>query len=219
MPRDSSATKARIIEAAFREFAAHGLAGARVDRIAEKAHANKRAIYDYFGDKEQLFDATLVEIFARGTENIPRVWDDLPAMAGHIYDYWTADPDRMRIRLWRQLERPQALNGEIEAYRKRIEEMSASRPRDSRLSAVEVYALIWALHFTWCLAPPALTLIQGERKSVEAVHKARRKAVVEAVRRLEADRLPCRRPVARALPAAEPTSSRTPWPGYRCRLR
>jgi AcrR family transcriptional regulator len=129
MSKDSAATKARIMEAAFREFAAHGLAGARVDRIAENAQANKRAIYDYFGDKEQLFERTLLEVFTRGTEDIPRLWDDLPEMAGHIYDYWAADPDRMRLRLWRQLERPQALDGEIEAYRRSIDEMTAARVR------------------------------------------------------------------------------------------
>ena len=55
MPRDSNATKARLLDAAFAEFAAYGIAGARVDRIAEAAGANKRLIYVYFGNKEQLF--------------------------------------------------------------------------------------------------------------------------------------------------------------------
>ena len=39
--RDAEATKARILEAATAEFAAHGIAGARVDRIAASAGANK----------------------------------------------------------------------------------------------------------------------------------------------------------------------------------
>ena len=57
--RDASATKARILDAAKREFAKKGLAGARVDVIAEKAKANKRMIYHYFGSKEVLFQTTL----------------------------------------------------------------------------------------------------------------------------------------------------------------
>ena len=57
--RDAGATKARILEAAKREFAKNGLAGARVDVIAEKAKANKRMIYHYFGSKEVLFQTTL----------------------------------------------------------------------------------------------------------------------------------------------------------------
>ena len=53
--RDAEATKARIFEAATAEFAAHGIAGARVDRIAQNAKANKQLIYAYFGDKQKLF--------------------------------------------------------------------------------------------------------------------------------------------------------------------
>lgn len=58
--RDAEATKARILDAAKREFAKNGLGGARVDVIAEKARANKRMIYHYFNSKEGLFQ-TIVE--------------------------------------------------------------------------------------------------------------------------------------------------------------
>jgi len=57
--RDAEATRARILDAAKKEFARNGLAGARVDVIAEKAHANKRMIYHYFGSKEGLFQTIL----------------------------------------------------------------------------------------------------------------------------------------------------------------
>jgi len=57
--RDAEATKARILDAAKREFAKNGLGGARVDVIAEKAKANKRMIYHYFGSKEGLFQTVL----------------------------------------------------------------------------------------------------------------------------------------------------------------
>src|SRR5690349_22775956 len=52
-------TRERILSAATAEFARHGLAGARVDRIAERAGANKRMLYHYFGAKEDLFLAAL----------------------------------------------------------------------------------------------------------------------------------------------------------------
>jgi AcrR family transcriptional regulator len=61
--RDAEATKARIMAAAKREFAKTGLGGARVDVIAEKAKANKRMIYHYFGSKEGLFQAVLEEAY------------------------------------------------------------------------------------------------------------------------------------------------------------
>jgi len=45
--------------AAFKEFAAKGFAGARVDTIARRASINKRMLYHYFGDKEALFREVL----------------------------------------------------------------------------------------------------------------------------------------------------------------
>jgi AcrR family transcriptional regulator len=57
--RDAEATKARILDAAKKEFSKNGLGGARVDLISEKAQANKRMIYHYFGSKEGLFQTVL----------------------------------------------------------------------------------------------------------------------------------------------------------------
>ena len=62
--RDPERTRARILDAATREFARYGLGGARVDRIAERAGANKRMLYYYFGDKDGLFLAALEERYA-----------------------------------------------------------------------------------------------------------------------------------------------------------
>jgi AcrR family transcriptional regulator len=53
--RDAEATQKRILDAAKAEFAANGFGGARVDEIAERAQANKRMIYHYFGSKQDLF--------------------------------------------------------------------------------------------------------------------------------------------------------------------
>lgn len=57
--RDSDATRLRILNAAKVEFAKLGLAGARIDSIALRAKSNKRMIYEYFGNKEGLFEAVL----------------------------------------------------------------------------------------------------------------------------------------------------------------
>ncbi|MCV2870338.1 TetR family transcriptional regulator [Defluviimonas sp. WL0002] len=62
-PRDAEATKARILSAAKKEFAKNGLGGARVDIIANQAKANKRMIYHYFGNKEDLFQTVLEEAY------------------------------------------------------------------------------------------------------------------------------------------------------------
>ena len=57
--RDPERTRQRILAAATDEFARYGLGGARVDRIARRAGANKRMLYYYFGDKDRLFLAAL----------------------------------------------------------------------------------------------------------------------------------------------------------------
>ena len=62
--RDSSATRARILSAAKVEFAKKGLGGARVDDIAARSKTNKRMMYHYFGNKEELFRITLEEAYA-----------------------------------------------------------------------------------------------------------------------------------------------------------
>jgi AcrR family transcriptional regulator len=62
--RDPARTRSRILDAATVEFARYGLGGARVDRIAERAGANKRMLYYYFGSKEALFLAALEESYA-----------------------------------------------------------------------------------------------------------------------------------------------------------
>ncbi|HWV89673.1 MAG TPA: TetR/AcrR family transcriptional regulator [Burkholderiales bacterium] len=62
--RDPERTKARILAAATAEFARYGLGGARVDRIAARAGANKRMLYYYFRDKDNLFLAALEARYA-----------------------------------------------------------------------------------------------------------------------------------------------------------
>jgi AcrR family transcriptional regulator len=57
--RTPEQSRARIIEAATEEFAAHGLAGARVERIARRARVNKQLLYHHYGDKKQLFGEVL----------------------------------------------------------------------------------------------------------------------------------------------------------------
>ena len=64
MAYDPDETRRRILGAATDEFAAHGLAGARVDRIAAAAGCSKERLYAHFGDKESLFTTVLNHSFA-----------------------------------------------------------------------------------------------------------------------------------------------------------
>ena len=102
--RDADATKARILDAAKQEFAKLGLGGARVDVIADKARANKRMIYHYFGSKETLFKVVLEEAYLNiRTAEQQLQLDQLPPRDALIklvrftWDYYLDNPEFIRL--------------------------------------------------------------------------------------------------------------------------
>ncbi len=97
--RNPEATKRSILEAAIKEFSTYGLGGARVDRIAERADANKRMLYHYFGNKDDLFLAALEKTYADirsaeqalQLENIDPV-DSIRRLVLFTWDYYEENP-------------------------------------------------------------------------------------------------------------------------------
>ncbi len=66
--RDAAATKATILDAALKEFAELGLAGARMDEIARVAGVNKALLYYYFESKEHLYEGVIEQMFVVMTD-------------------------------------------------------------------------------------------------------------------------------------------------------
>ena len=103
--RDAEATQKRILDAARKEFAAKGIAGARVDEIARRARTNKRMIYYYFGSKEGLFREILRRKLADSTSRLrapverPHGERLAERQATHL-----EDPDYIRLLMWEALE-------------------------------------------------------------------------------------------------------------------
>jgi AcrR family transcriptional regulator len=62
--RDREATRGRILKAATTEFSRFGFAGARGERIAQRARSSERMLYYYFGSKEGLFRAALEAVYS-----------------------------------------------------------------------------------------------------------------------------------------------------------
>jgi AcrR family transcriptional regulator len=98
-------TRQRILDAATEEFAARGIAGARVDRIAEASGMSKPMLYAHFGGKDRLFDAVFAEHVIANGDRVPFTADDLPGYAAHLYDDYLADPALARLVMWKRLER------------------------------------------------------------------------------------------------------------------
>ena len=177
-------TRERILEAAYREFATHGLAGARVDRIAENAKANKRALYSYFGNKEDLFDTVFVSKLVDGATVVAANWDDLADYAGRLFDFFDADHDRARLNAWRQLERPEPSPAEMKIYEGIIADLRSGRGGDSLFDEASLFAIIYSIHHAWMLAPSALWKVTQRAETEDLERTRRRQAAVEAVRRI-----------------------------------
>src|SRR5580658_2101446 len=62
-------TRKAILNAAIREFSAHGLSGARTEAIAESAGANKALLYYYFKSKKGLYEAAIAEVSVKVVED------------------------------------------------------------------------------------------------------------------------------------------------------
>jgi len=100
----AEATRQRILDAAFAEFSTHGIAGARVDRIAKAAACNKNLIYIYFGSKEGLFEETMRHRLTLIYEDHPLTPENLPDFAGKTFDFAMANPDVIRLLVWTKLD-------------------------------------------------------------------------------------------------------------------
>lgn len=136
MTRDADATRARLLSAARQEFSEYGIAGARVERIAVQAGSSKAQIYNYFGNKEQLFDAVFASIVDQVLSEIPLDVDDLPGYAARLSEGYDQHPDVLRLVTWQRLERsgelPLAVA--VESTRAKVEQI-ASAQADGRVSS------------------------------------------------------------------------------------
>lgn len=113
---DPERTRADILEIATREFAEKGLAGARVDLIAEAMRTSKRMIYYYFGSKEGLYVAVLEREYQRIREaeaqlhlDDLRPEDALRKLVASTVDYHLAQPDFTRLVMTENIHRGEYL--------------------------------------------------------------------------------------------------------------
>jgi AcrR family transcriptional regulator len=113
---DPERTMADIIEVATHEFSEKGLAGARIDVIAEAMRTSKRMIYYYFGSKEGLYIAVLEEAYRRirtietelHLEDLAPE-DALRKLVGFTVDYQLANPDFIRLVMTENIHRGEYL--------------------------------------------------------------------------------------------------------------
>jgi AcrR family transcriptional regulator len=180
--RNADRTRARILAAATEEFAARGIAGARVSRIAEVAGCNKAMLYAYFGNKDELFDAVFSAYVDHYLPEVGFDVDDLPAYAGRVFDYFEEHPDHLRLSIWYRLERPGGapLEAILAVNQSRLEDLQRGQRRRAvprEFTAVSLLSLIQAIATSWSSMNP-------EYREAVPNPVVRRRAVVMAVRKI-----------------------------------
>ena len=184
--RDAAATRARLLDAATSEFATCGIAGARVDRIVAVARSNKAQMYQYFGNKDALFDAVLAKNFSLIVDAVPLDGDDLPGYATHLYDAYLKYTHIVRLSTWARLERQPTgdlFNDGIDHNATKVAHIAQAQARGrvrQDLDPVDVLSLVTSMSMSWS---PASVLIAAHDGETEAVHARRRNALAESVRR------------------------------------
>jgi AcrR family transcriptional regulator len=186
MARDADRTRKRLLEAAGVEFSALGIAGARVDRIAEAAGCNKAMIYAYFGNKDQLFDAVFSAHVAAFLDEVPFDAPDLPGYAGRLFDRYEDHPETLRLATWYRLERPRgaSLQAVVSSNQGKLEKLEHAQREGvlpGHYTPIELLTLVLSISTAWASMTPELGV------DAPADRDRRRYTVVDAVRRLLAD--------------------------------
>jgi AcrR family transcriptional regulator len=187
MGYDSAATRARLLDAGFDEFVRVGLAGARVDRIAAAASANKQAIYAYFGSKDALFDAVLEARLRVLADVVPFAPDDLPGYAGALFDALVADPGLLRLTQWKALERPGASELERAAHVTKATEIAECHGASVE-AGMDVMMMLVVAAQSWSTTAPEIRNPQDVDESTRLARH--RKAIVDTVRAMVRTLLP-----------------------------
>lgn len=170
-------TRTRILTAAYAEFARHGFAGARVDRISANAQANKAQLYAFYGSKDGLFEAVLQASFDDIMNAVPIDATDLPGYAVRLYDEYLEHPELVRLSTWTRLERSSVGHLVPEAERLDAGKLAAIAHAqavgiiDPGLDPFEVLTTVIAMSMTWS---PASATYAADASEAEATHERRR---------------------------------------------
>lgn len=196
--RDPAATRKKLLTAARREFAASGLAGARVDEIAARAGVNKQLVYHYFGDKDALYLAVLEWVYEEiraqerklNLEGLPPQ-RAIKRLIEASFDHLAAHPDfivllndenRGGARHVRGSRKLEAMHSPLVSLVSTIlsEGVRAGVFRKG-INPVHLYISIAGLSYFYFSNTPTLSAIFGRDLSSPAARRARRRHVVDLV--------------------------------------
>ena len=170
--RDPESKKQQLLDAALGEFAAHGIAGARVDRIAKAAGVSAGLVYTYYGSKDELFDAVFDTIVSRTLATTPITTDDLPEYAARLFDGYEKFPEVQRLSSWHRLEKAGSAPPHAASFQSMVDKRAAIQAAQdagalsTRFGAVELLGLILTVSSVWANGTPEyLDLVKGSSRA------------------------------------------------------
>ena len=98
--RNAAGTREKILRAAETEFSTKGYAGARMQRIADRADVKKELLYHYFRGKEQLFGEIRDSTINAGLRRDPVMPDDPADIIADHFARVVADIKWVRLITW-----------------------------------------------------------------------------------------------------------------------
>jgi AcrR family transcriptional regulator len=174
----------RVLAAAFGEFAAHGVAGARISRIAEAAKTSKERVYAYFDSKEDLYAAVAAEQIQAVVDSVTLDVRNVPGYVGALFDYYVTHPDHLRLQAWARLEGDRDTSPQTRsliAKVKTIADAQAAGLIPDDIPALDILMMLRQLATAW---PSATELHSQADPADPAVIAERRSAVVTMATRL-----------------------------------
>jgi AcrR family transcriptional regulator len=109
--RNSDRTRRRLLDASIRLFSARGYHGVSVDQIVAAARVNKRMVYHYFGSKEAIYRAALLEVYNRigrlefhAVEGVGQPKEKLKHLLDSYFKFLHKNPEFTQLVQWGNVE-------------------------------------------------------------------------------------------------------------------
>jgi AcrR family transcriptional regulator len=191
VPLDPESTRRRIFDAAVAEFAAHGGAGARVDRIAAQARANKESIYRYYGTKDELLRHVVDQYLTEKNARIDPTTTSVDDYTAELFRSYIDEPEFLRLLMWEALERGGAADGEVTELREQhfaqklasVVDQQRAGTIDPDLDPRHLLTVLLGMANYWRAMPQMVRAIFGGEPDEETLTR-HQEFIAECVRRI-----------------------------------
>ena len=196
--RNATVTKANILKAAEEEFSQKGIYGARIEEIAKKSGSNKRMIYEYYGNKEELYTVVLENAYKRLGEKeeilLENVTDCKKAIEDILrmyYDFLKNDESFVNLIMWENLNKAEYMknsgklqsvkNPLIESLHKILEKGKEDGVFRNDIDEEQIAVLLITISFSYFSNVHTLSHLMNVDFSEENMMENRVNMVVEMV--------------------------------------